>query len=90
MFDEIEENKRCKGIKKIVIKKSISHEDYKQCLFSRMVQHRKMNVFRSYKHEVYSEEVNKIALSADDDKRVIMDDGIQTRAHGHWRNKFII
>ena len=44
-----------------------------------------MNVFRSHLHDVYSEEVNKIALSANDDKRIILKDGINTLAHGHFR-----
>ena len=44
-----------------------------------------MNVFRSHLHDVYSEEVNKIALSANDDKRIIQEDGIHTLAHGHFR-----
>jgi len=36
---------------------------------------------------MYSEEVNKIALSADDDKRVIMEDSIHTLALGHYKTK---
>ena len=79
-----EETKKCKGIKKSVIENTISHEDYKNCLFDRKEQRRKMNVIRSRGHEVYSEEVNKIALSSDDDKRVIMKDGIHTKAYGHY------
>jgi len=43
-----------------------------------------MNVIRSRRHEVFSEEVNKIALSSEDDKRVIMKDGIHTKAYGHY------
>ena len=39
-----------------------------------------MNVIRSHLHDVYTEEVNKVALSAEDDKRVIMEDGIHTLA----------
>jgi len=35
-----------------------------------------MNVIRSHLHDVYTEEVNKVALSAEDDKRVIMEDGM--------------
>ena len=42
-----------------------------------------MNVIRSNCHEIYSEEINKIALSADDDKRVVMADGIHTLSYGH-------
>ena len=44
-----------------------------------------MNVFRSHLHDVYSEEVNKIALSANDDKRVILQDDIHTMAYGHFK-----
>ena len=42
-----------------------------------------MNVLRSHCHEIYTEEINKIALSSDDDKRVIMSDGIHTLAYGY-------
>ena len=69
--------------KKAVIKKHISFDDYKECLFSKKPQMRKMNVIRSHQHEIFSETVNKIALSANDDKRIIMDDGISTLAFGN-------
>ena len=82
---EGEESKKCKGVKKSVIKKSITHEDYKTCLFTGKEQLRKMNVIRSYDHEIYTEEVNKVALSADDDKRFILEDGIHTLAWGHYK-----
>jgi len=41
-----------------------------------------MNVIRSHHHKVFTEQVNKIALSADDDKRIILPDQIYTLAHG--------
>ena len=53
-------------------------------LFNQTTQMRKMNVIRSYKHEIYTEEVNKVALSGDDDKRIIMKDRIRTMAYGHY------
>ena len=43
----------------------------------------KMNVIPSHCHEIYTEEINKIALSSDDDKRVIMADRVHTLAYGH-------
>ena len=52
-------SKKCKEIKKSVIKKTIAHEDYKQCLFTGEKQLRKMNVIRSHTHEVYTEKVKK-------------------------------
>ena len=82
---EGEESKKCKGIKKRVVEKSITHEDYKNCLLTGKEQLRKMNIIRSYEHEVYTEEVNKVALSAEDDKRYIIDDGIHTLAWGHYK-----
>ena len=82
MFEGKEE-KKCKGIKKVVIKKQISFDDYKECLLSKQTQMRKMNVIRSHQHEIYSETVNKIALAADDDKRIILDDGVSTLAFGN-------
>ena len=81
---EGEESKKYKGVKKSVVKKSITHEEYKKCLFTGKEQLRKMNVIRSYKHEVYTVEVNKIALCPDDDKRYILEDGVHTLALGHY------
>ena len=79
------ESKKCKGVKKSVVKKSITHEDYKNCLFTGKEQLRKMNVIRSYNHEVYTEEVNKIALCSDDDKRHILEGQTDTLALWHYR-----
>ena len=82
---EGEESKKCKGIKKSEVKKSITHEDYKNCLFTGKEQLRKMNVIRSYKYEVYTEEVNKVALCPNDDKRHILEDKMHTLALWHYR-----
>ena len=59
----------------------------KNCLLDDVEQMRTMNVIKSHLHDVYTEEVNKVALSAQDDKRVIMEDGIHTSAYGHYRLK---
>jgi hypothetical protein len=76
--------KKCKGVKKYVVKSHIIHENYKETLFSGIPQYRVMNAIRSRKHEVGSEKINKTALSADDDKRVILENGIHTMAYGHY------
>ena len=48
---------------------------------------RTMNVIRSHRHEIYTEAINKVALSSNDDKRVILKDGISTLSHGgHYKN----
>ena len=84
-MQEGEESKKCKGVKKSVVKKSITHEDYKKCLFTGKNQLRKMNVIRSYRHEVYTEEVNKVVLCPSDDKRYILEDQMHTLALGHYK-----
>ena len=82
---EGKESKKCKGVKKSVVKESITHEDYKNCLFTGKEKLRKMNVIRSHKHDIYTEEVNKIALSPDDDKRHILEGQTDTLALGNYR-----
>ena len=44
-------------------------------------------VTRRHCYEICTEEINKIALSSDDDKRIIMADGIHTLAYGHTNFK---
>jgi hypothetical protein len=84
-----EDHKKCKGVKKNVVKNSITHDDYRDCLFTKIEQSRRMNVIRSLHHEMYTEEINKVALSAEDDKRAIMQDGIHTLAYGHHTLKTV-
>ena len=84
-YRTLKEEKKCKGIRKYVIKQSITFDDYKQCLFSSQKQNRSMNLIRSHHHEIYSESVNKVALSCEDDKRIILDNNVDTLAISHWR-----
>ena len=64
------------------MKKIISFEDYKICLFEGINIHRSQMMFRSKKHKIKTLEVNKLALSREDDKRVSVD-GIASLAMGH-------
>ena len=85
--EEGKENKKCKGIKKAVVAKSIRHENYKTCLQTGKEQLRRQTIIRSYEHNLYLEEVNKIALSAADDKRYLLKDSFDTLAWGHYKIK---
>ena len=77
----IEENKRkAKGVKKNVIKKSLSFEDYKKCLFTEDELMKEMNIIRSQNHDIYAMTVNKVELSANDDKKLICENKIDTLA----------
>ena len=75
--------KKCKGIKKCVVKKTVSFEDYKRCLFDGDKIHRSQLLFRSSKHRNKTLELNKLALSRENDKRINID-GIASYAMGHY------
>ena len=77
------EDKKCKGIKKCIVKKTLTFEDYKACLFNDSTEYRSQLMFRSAKHEVHTIKVNKVTLNRDDDKRNSRKDGISTFARGH-------
>ena len=78
--------KKAKGTKKNTVK-GISHEDYVRVLRGEKFPPMKNISFRSHLHEIFTEQMWKVALSAEDDKRIVMADGIQTLAIGHWRGK---
>ena len=75
-----DEVRKCKGVKKNVVKREISFEDYTQCLFSGEKQMKSMKIIRSENQDLYSKKVNKIALSNDDDKREVLKDCVHTLA----------
>ena len=77
--------KKAKGVKKNVIKKIITHEKYKETLFSAKQQRHGMNILRSEGHEIYGMHVKKISLSPFDSKRWIEEDGIHTKAYGYTK-----
>ena len=78
--EEKGETRKAKGVKKNVIKKSLSFEDYKKCLFTEEEVMKEMNIIGSQNHEIFSMSVNKVALSANDDKRLICENKIDTLA----------
>ena len=60
-------------------------EEFKQVLFSGEQVHKTMNLIQSKDHILYTNEVNKIALSGTDDKRHILKDSVSTLALGHYK-----
>ena len=73
--DDDDEKKKAKGTKMCVIKRKPMFKNYKDCLFNGEVILKSQEQFKSDHHKVYTEEVNKMALSSNDDKRF---DGIET------------
>ena len=78
-----ESGKRAKGVKQSVLRKTISHDNYKACLLKKEVYSRDMPGLRSRAHTIYGETVSKIALAPLDTKRYILEDGVSTLAFGH-------
>ena len=76
--DDCEEDKNAKGTKKCVIKRELKFNDYKDCLLNDKVVLKSQQRYESERHDVYIENFNKIALSNNDDKRLITFDKITT------------
>ena len=77
------EDKKAKGTKKCIIKKMIKFNDYKKCLLNGKIILKSQQRFISNKHDVYTEDVNKIALSNDDDKRIVSSNKISSYPYGY-------
>ena len=77
------EIKKAKGTKKCVVNKMLRFEDYKKCLFDNKKVLKSQQRFKSENHEVYTENINKIALSCDDDKRIVTSDRITSYPYGY-------
>ena len=83
LTDDGKEDKKAKGTKKCVMKKMIKFNAYKKCLLNDEVMLKPQQRFISNKHDVYTEDVNKIALSNDDDKRIVSPDKISSYLYGY-------
>ena len=78
LTDDDNKHKKAKGTRKCVIKREITFKNYTDCLYNNKNVYRSQHRFKSYNHDVYTEEGNKMALSANDDKRLQTQDKITT------------
>ena len=69
LMDDDSEKKIAKGTKWSVIKRDLMCKNYKDCLLNDKIILKSQQRFKSDYHNVYTEQVNKIALSSNDDKR---------------------
>ena len=81
-LDNDTEMKKAKGTKKCIVKRELMFENYKGALSNHKIIIRSQQRFRSYNHKVYTEQVNKIALSSNDDKRIQRFDKVTTFPYG--------
>ena len=81
-MDDDSEKKKAKGIKKCIMKHRLMFENYKDSLINDKTILKSQLRFKSDHHDVYTEEVNKIALSSNDDKRLQTFDRVTTYPYG--------
>ena len=89
LTDDGKEDKKAKGTKKYVIKRMIKFNDYKNCLLKDKVLLKSQQRFISKKHGVYTEDIYKVALSNNDDKRIVSSDKITSYPYGYKGKKHI-
>ena len=82
LTDDCKEDKKTKGTKKCVIKRRLKFNDYKDCLLNNKIVLKSKQRFKNERHDVYNEEINKIAQSSKDDKRLQTFDRITSYAYG--------
>jgi len=77
------ELKKLKGVQKSFVKNHLHFEDYKKCVLENKTLYANFKNIISRQHTLYTVTVNKLALEATDRKRVILEDGVHTKAYGH-------
>ena len=82
LIEDGSEHKKAKGIKKCIIKRQLMFENYKDSLFNHKIILKSQQIFKSDHHKVYTEDVNKIALSSNDNRRIQTFDKVTTYPHG--------
>jgi hypothetical protein len=85
LTDNAQTTQKAKGIQKSAIKRDLKHEKYLDVLFNKVSNKVEVKSIRSYMHDVKTVASTKTGLSCYDDKRYILDDGINTLSYGHCR-----
>ena len=81
-YDKNKEKKKAKGTKKCVIKNNLTFDDFKNSVLRNETAIRSQIRFRTDHHWVFTEEVNKITISSNDDKTLQTFDRITTYPYG--------
>ena len=90
LTDDCKEDKKANGTKKCVIKRMIKFNDYRNYFLSGEVVLKSQQRFQSKGHDVYTENVNKIALSSNDDKRIVSSDKITSYPYDYKGKNVLI
>lgn len=79
--------KKAKGVKSSVTKK-LDIEKYKKALFENESLRENMCIIRSCKHKIFTQNVNKLVLNNEDDKRQVKRGCVSTFPWGHYNTMF--
>ena len=82
LMDDDKEKKKAKGIKRCVIKRRLMFENYKDSLSNNKTILKSQLRYKNNHHNVYTEEVNKITLTSNDDKSLQTFDRVTTYPYG--------
>jgi len=77
--------KKLKGIQKNFVKKQLTFQDYKNCVFDSVKRFALYKAIVSREHVLYTTTQRKLALECTDHKRCILPDRINTLAYGHYK-----
>ena len=83
LYDETQNKKAAKGLQKATLKKYVNHEHYRNVILNNKIYINKMKRIESKKHSVNTVEVKKLIFHPFEDKRYILDDGINSVPFGH-------
>ena len=73
-----------KGVPKHIIDKKLHYDMYEESLLQQKVYKSDYNGILSVNHEIGTYSMNKISISAYEDKRCYKQDGINSYAYGHY------
>jgi len=78
---------KAKGVKRALVKKALTHEFFRKSLFKQRVYECKMNLMRSKNHKLFVANFKKRAIHNFESKRYILDGGVRSRPHYHFKNE---
>ena len=73
-----------KGVEKSV-KKTLNHDLFRNCLFSKKEVIKTMTQLRSHCNQIVVNDIDKVAISSFDEKRFLLENGVSSLAYGHYK-----
>ena len=79
--------KKAKGVSGAVVKNEIEFNDYYNTLKTGEAIYKNNTSFRSFDHQLYTIKTEKKSLSAYENKRYLLEDGITSYPYGYYKIK---